>query len=161
MNMRQRGAIALSPLPMSTTTYLFLALDTGKIINHAQFTEILMTASVIARVDQLGSSKPAMLTWTNRRSETIGDGPLWDTTETSNDNASTTSAVAEATEKDDDNVVVVAEEDQVIMPTTDVNVVNNIAGVDMDTQDVYKVWNKDILDNVGDVDQINNDVKVA
>ena len=87
-----------------------MALDTGKIINRAQFTEIPMTASVIARVDQLGSGEPEMLTWTNRRGENIGDGPLWDTTETSNDDASITSTVAGAA-KDDDDDVVVAEED--------------------------------------------------
>ncbi len=45
------------------------------IINCAQFMEILMTAGVIARVDELGSGKPELLTWTNRRGETIGDGP--------------------------------------------------------------------------------------
>ena len=38
------------------------------------------------------------------------------------------------------------------MPTTDVDVVNNITGVDMGTQDAYKVWNEDVPDNVGDVD---------
>ena len=37
MNMQQRGVIALGPSPTSTTSYLFLALDTGKIINRAQF----------------------------------------------------------------------------------------------------------------------------
>jgi len=50
------------------------------------------------------------------------------------------------------------------MPSTDVDVVDNIAGVDMrtDTQDTYKVWNKEVLEyDVGDVDQINNDVKVT
>jgi hypothetical protein len=161
MNMRRHGAIALGPSPTSTTSYLFLALDTGKIINRAQFTEIPITASVIEHVNQLGSGKPAMLTWTNRCSETIGDGPLWDTTETRNNDASTTSAVAEAMEEDDDNVVVVAKEDRVTMPTTDVDVVDNIAGVDTGTQDVYKVWNEDVPDNVGDVDQINYDVKVT
>ena len=109
ISMRQRRAIALGPSPKSTTSYLFLALDTGKIINRAQFTEIPMTASVIARVNQLGSGEPEMLTWTNRRGENIGDGPLWDTTETSNDDASITSDVAGATKDDDDNVVVVSE----------------------------------------------------
>ncbi len=94
MNMRRCRAIVLGPSPTLTTSYLFLALDTGKIINRAQFTEIPMTASVIGRVDQLGSGKPAMLTWTNRCIETIGDGPLWDTTETKKDVASITSAVA-------------------------------------------------------------------
>ena len=112
MNMWQRGAIALGLSPMLTTSCLFLALDTCKIINHAQFTEIPMTASVIARVNQLGSGKPAMLTWTNRCSEIIGNGPLWDTTATSSNDASVTSAVAGATEEDDDDDVVgVAEED--------------------------------------------------
>jgi hypothetical protein len=94
-----------------TKSYLFLALDTGKIINPAQFTEIPMMASVITRVDQLGSSEPELLTWTNRRGEIIGDGPLWDTTDTSNNDASITSDVAGATKDDDDDVVVVAEED--------------------------------------------------
>jgi hypothetical protein len=47
------------------------------------------------------------------------------------------------------------------MPTTDVDVVDNIAGVDMDTQDVYEVWNEEVTDDVGDVDQINNDVEVT
>ena len=72
MNMRRRGAIALGPSPVSTTSYLFLALDTGKIINRAQFTEIPMTASVIARVNELGSGEPELLMWTNRRGENIG-----------------------------------------------------------------------------------------
>ncbi len=62
MNMRQRGAIALGPLPTLTTSYLFLALDTGKIINCAQITEIQMTPSVIGSINQLGSDKPGMLT---------------------------------------------------------------------------------------------------
>ena len=48
MNMRRRGAIALGPSPTLTTSYLFLTLDTGKIINCTQFTEIPMTVSVIA-----------------------------------------------------------------------------------------------------------------
>ena len=86
---------------------------------------------------------------------------MWDTTEASKDNASITSAVAGVTKDDDDDVVVVAEEDRVTMPTTDVDVVDNIAGVDMGTQDVYKVWNKEVPDNVGDVDRINDDVKVT
>ena len=157
INMRRGGAIALGPSPTSTTSYLFLALDTGKLINRAQFTEIPMTASVIERVDQLGSGKPEMLTWANRRGDNIGNGPLWDTTETSNDDASTTSDVAGATKDDDDDVVVVAEEDRVTMPTTDVNVVDNIAGVDMGAQDVYEVWNEEVPVDVGDVDLINDE----
>ena len=55
-----------------------------------------------------------------------------------------TSDVAGATKDEDDEVVVVAEED-CGDPTTDVNVVDNIAGVDdmrMDTQETYEVWNE-------------------
>jgi hypothetical protein len=96
MKMRRRAAIALGPSPNSTTSYLFMALDTGKLINRAQFTEIPMTASVIARVEQLGAGEPAMLTWTNRRGENIGDRPSWDMTEASADTASITSAEAGA-----------------------------------------------------------------
>ena len=118
MNMQQRGAIALGPLLTSTISYLFLALDTGRIINHAQFTEIPMTASVIKRINQLGSNKPAMLTWTNRCGEIIGNGPLWDTRATSSDDASATSAVTGATETDDDHDVVADAEEDWEMPTT-------------------------------------------
>ncbi len=106
-----------------------------------------MTAGVIARVNELGSGKPELLTWTNRCGETIGDGPTWNTTEANTDDASMTSEVAGATKDDDDDAGVVAEEDCGAMPTTDVDVVDNIAGVDdmrMDTQDVYKVWNKEV-----------------
>ena len=62
MNMRQRGAIVLGPWTTLATSYMCLALDTGKIINCAQFTEIPMTESVINCVNQLGLSEPAMLT---------------------------------------------------------------------------------------------------
>ena len=89
---------------------------------------------------------------------------MWDTTETRHDNASITSADAGATEEDDDDNVVVAEEDRGAMPTTDVDVVDNIAGVDMrtDKQDTYEVWNEEVPEyNVGDVDQINDDVEVT
>jgi hypothetical protein len=47
MNMRQRGAIALGLPTTSTTSYLFMAINTGLIINCSQFTEIPMTESVI------------------------------------------------------------------------------------------------------------------
>ena len=159
MNMRRRGAIALGPLTTSTTSYLFLSLDTGKIINRAQFTEIPMTASVIDRVDQLGSGEPAMLTWTNCSGEIIGDGPFRDTMATSSD-ASVTSNVARATEEDEDDDAVSVAEENWELPTTDVDVVDNIAGVD-NTQEVYEVWNEDVPD-VQDVDdQINDDVEVV
>ena len=83
---------------------------------------------------------------------------MWDTTKTSNDNASITSAVLGATEKDDDDdVVAVAEEDRE-MPTTNGDVVDNIKRVD-NTQEVYEVWNKDVPVDVDN--QINNDVKVT
>ena len=67
LKMRRRAAIALGPSQTLTTSYLFMALDTSKVINRAQFTEIQMTAGVIARVNELGFGKPELLTWTNRR----------------------------------------------------------------------------------------------
>ena len=161
MKMRRRAAIALGPSSTSTTSYLFMALDTGKIINRAQFTEIPMTAEVIKRVNELGSGEPELLTWTNRHGENIGDGPSWNTMETSNDKASDSSADAGAMANDDDNNIMVAEEDREV-PTTDVDVVDNIKGVDdmrMDTQDVYEVWNEEVP--AYNVDQINNDVEAT
>ncbi len=169
LKMRQRAAIALGPSQTSTTSYLFMALDTGKIINRAQFTEIPMTKSVIARVNELGSGEPELLTWTNRRGEVIGDGPTWDTAEanTTND-VGNTSEVAGATEDDDDNedtVTVVAEENRGDDFTTDVEVVDDIAGVDdrrMDAPETYEVWNEEVPEyGVGDEHRINDDVKVT
>ena len=118
-----------------------------------------MTASVIDHVNQLGSLEPAMLTWTNRHGDDIGNGPLWDTMATSG-NASDTSTVAgEMEEVDDDDVVSVAEEDQE-MPTIELNVVDNITGVD-DAHDVYKQWDE-VVPEAGDViDHIDNDVQVV
>ncbi len=66
LKMRRRGAIALGQSTMLTTSYLFLGLDTGMIINNAQFTEILMMADMITRVNELGSGEPELLTWANR-----------------------------------------------------------------------------------------------
>jgi hypothetical protein len=136
-----------------------MALDTGKIINRAQFTEIPMTESVINRVSQLGLSEPAMLTWTNCHGENIGDGSLWDAMPTSQ-NASNTSTVEELTEEDDKEVSV-AEGDQED-PTTELDVVNNIAGVDdVHNDDVYKQWDK-VVPDVGDVNgHINDKVQVV
>jgi len=78
MKPRCRGAIALGLSPTSTKGYVFMALDTGKIIIRSQFKEIPMTKSVIARINQLGLSEPIMLTWTNCHGKNVGDGPLWD-----------------------------------------------------------------------------------
>ena len=108
-----------------------------------------MTESVISRVNQLGSSERAMLTWTNCRGENIGDGPLWDATPTSR-NASTPSTVVETTEEDGEDVSV-AEEDRKD-PTTEIDVVDNITGVD-DAHDVYEQWdeavqNGDVIDHI-------------
>ena len=90
--------------------------------------------------------------------EIIGNGPLWDTTATSSNDASVTSAVAGATETDDDNDVVAVSEEDWEIPTTGVDVVDNIKRVD-NTQEVYEVWSED---SPVDVDnQINNDVKVT
>ena len=73
-------------------------------------------------------------------------------------NASSPSTVEESTEEDYKDVSV-AEEDWE-NPTTEINVVDNITGVD-DTHDVYKEWNE-VVPEVGDVDdQINDDVQVV
>ena len=106
MKPRSQGAIAFGPSPTSTTGYVFMALDTEKIIIRSQFKDIPMTESVISRVNQLGSLEPAMLTWTNRHGEDIGNGPLWDVMPTSR-NASNPSTVEESTEEYDEDVSVI------------------------------------------------------
>ena len=65
-----------------------------------------MTASVIARVNELGSGKPELLTWTNRRGETIGIRPTRNTAVANTKDASITSDVAGATKDEDDEDVV-------------------------------------------------------
>ena len=104
-----------------------------------------MTESVITRVNQLGSTEPAMLTWTNRHGENIGNGPLWDTMPTSI-LASIPSTVAEAMDEDDRDVTNAETdlEDQ----TTVLDVADNITGVD-DTQDVYEQWDEVVQDTEG------------
>ena len=156
--MRQRGAIALALSTTLMTSYMFLALDTSKIINRAQFMEIPMTESVINPVNQLGLLEPAMLTWTNCRGENIRNGPLWDSMPTSQ-NASITSTVAGATEEDDKEVSVTEEDRE--DPTTELNVDNNIAGVDdVHNNDVYEQWDK-VVPEDGDVNNhISDDVQM-
>ena len=97
-----------------------------------------MTESVIARVNQLGSSEPIMLTWNNRHGENIGNGPLWD--------AMPTSTIAETIDEDDGDVTI-AEADREEQ-TTVLDVSNNITGVD-DTQDVYDQWDEVVQDTKG------------
>ncbi len=109
------------------------------------------------------------MTWTNRRGEVIGDGPTWDTAgANTNNDVGDTSEVAGAMEDDDDNednVTVVAEEDRGDDLTTEIDVVDDIAGVDdrrMDAPDTYEVWNKEVPEyGVGNEHQINNDVEVT
>ena len=98
-----------------------------------------------------------MLTATNCHRENIGDGPLWDAMPTSQ-NASNPSTVAETTEEDDKDVTN-AEEDWEY-PTTTLNVVNNITGVD-DAHNVYKQWDQVIKDGGDVIDHFNNDVQVV
>ena len=62
-----------------------------------------MTESVITRVNKLGLTEPAMLTWTNRHGENIGDGPLWDAMPTRR-HASIPSTVVEAMDEVDGDV---------------------------------------------------------
>ena len=159
MKMWRRGAIALGPSTTSTTSYLFMALDTGKIISRAQFTEIPMTERVIKRVNQLGLSEPAMLTWMNLRGEDIGDGPLWDAMPTSRNASISSTVAADATDEDDEDVSL-SEEDRED-PTTELDVVNNIAGVDdVHDDDVYEQWDE-VLPEDGDVNNhIGDDVQV-
>ena len=86
-----------------------------------------MTESVITRVNQLGSTEPSILTWTNRHGENIGNGPLWDAMPTSR-HASIPSTVAEAMDEDDGDVT--DAEADLEDKTTVLDVANNITGVD-------------------------------
>ena len=118
-----------------------------------------MTESVILRVNQLGLSEPAMLTWTNRRGENIGNGPLWDAMPT-RQNDSSPSTVVETTEEDDGDVTVaeVDQDDQ----TTEIDVVDNITGVDdAHSDNVYEQWDEVVQDEGDVIDQFDDDVQVV
>ncbi len=100
-----------------------------------------------------------MLTWLNCCGEDIGNGPLWDAMPTSR-NASITSTVVGATEEDDKEVSI-AEGDRED-PTIELDVVDNIAGVDdVHNNDVYKQWDKVVLENGNVNDHINDEVQVV
>ena len=108
-----------------------------------------MTESVINRINLLGLSEPAMLTWTNFRGEDIGDGPLWDAMPTSRNASISSTVTVDVTEEDDEDVSI-AEEDWED-PTTELDVVDNIAGVDdVHDEDVYEQWDEVVPEN-GDV----------
>ena len=117
-----------------------------------------MTESVITRVNQLASTEPIMLTWTNGHVDNIGIGPLWGAMPISR-HANISSTAAEAMDEDDRNVTNAESdlEDQ----TTVLDVADNITGVD-DTQDVYEQWDKVVQDTEGGdvIDHIVNQDEV-
>jgi hypothetical protein len=133
-------------------------LDMGKIIIRSQFKEIPITESVILRVNQIGSSDPVMLTWTNRRGEDIGNGPLWDAMPASLNASNPSTVAADATEEDDEDVTVaeVDQDDQ----TTEIDVANNITGVD-DAHDVYEQWDEVVPEERDVINHIDDDVQVV
>ena len=55
---RTISCICLGPLFNGASTYAFLNLETGKVIDRYQFTERPMTPKIIARVEELASKSP-------------------------------------------------------------------------------------------------------
>jgi hypothetical protein len=135
---RTRGAIALGSSGNTMGGHVFMALDTGAVIRRSQWTVIPVTDEVRARVELLGANEPRLLTWYNRHGDVIGDGPAWD--------AGHTTALADrntqSVSREQDDATVREEQDvenQEWDPDEpDLDVVDDITGVDPHTEDVVE-----------------------
>ena len=140
---RTRGAIALGMMGNDSGGRVLLALDSGKLIRQAHAKVIPMTVEVITRVNHLGRDESTLFTFTNRRGEEVGERTL-NRIEGSNDEI----------EHDMHNVGVARDG---INPNLDV--VDDVAGVDSPYEPYVDDWNDDVPTN-GD-DAIDQDVAGA
>ena len=148
---RTRGAIALGPSGNTTGGQVFMALDTGHLIRRSQYRIIPVTAEVRARVEQLGANEPRQLTWYNRHGDIIGDKPAWDAGHTTADADRAPPPVDEiedATVQDEQDVE--NEEWDPVEEVLDLNVDDDITGVDPHIEDVVDEWEAGEQEN-GDV----------
>jgi hypothetical protein len=82
---RTKGAISLGPSGNLQGGYRFMALNTGKKIVRRSWDKIPMPESVLARVNELGSDQPALMTFTDRHGRLIGDVEISGVTEATDD----------------------------------------------------------------------------
>ena len=68
-----KGLISLGPSGNSQGSHKFMALNTGRKITRKSWDVIPIPDIVIDRVNNLGTGKPEMLTYTDRHGRLIGD----------------------------------------------------------------------------------------
>ncbi len=143
---RMRGAIALGMMGNETGGRVLLALDTGKLIRRSHARVIPMTAKIIARVNHLGRGKTSLLTFQNRRGEDIGERTV--------------------NRIDADKLGVLPIEYDMLEDTENLDVVDNVTGVDSSYEEYVDDWNDNVQADGGPdggddaIDQVHEDAGV-
>ena len=128
---RTRGAIALGMMGNNTGGRVLLALDTGKLIRRSHVKVIPMTDEVIARVNYLGRGEKSLLTFQNRRGEDIGERTV--------NRVDTVESDVQLIEHD-----MLQTSDAGGGAETDLDVVDDVTGVDNPYEEYVDEWNKDV-----------------
>jgi len=118
---RTRGAISLGPSGNLQGGFRFMALNTGKKITRRSWDALPMPDLVIARVNELGSDQPEMLTFTDRHGRPIGDHELPDVASDEDDDTQLPGVDAPLPGVDpviDDNIEITGVDDVVAPETT-------------------------------------------
>ena len=134
---RTRGAIALGMMRNDTGGCVLMALDTGKLIRRSHAKVIPMTAKVIARVNYLGQGEKSLLTFQNRRGEDIGERTLNQVNADDSDVQLIEHNLLDNGNADGNSEI-------------DLDVVNDVTGVDTPYKENVDEWNKDVLKNGDD-----------
>ena len=110
-----------------------MALDSGKLVRKAHCKEIPMTQEVIDRVNYLGRGEKSLLTFTNKRGEEIGEKNVLDCV-----------VEADADEPIEQDMLDVGND-------TNLDVVDDVAGVDNPYEEYVDEWNMDVPKDGDDI----------
>ena len=139
---RTRGAIALGMIVNNRGGRVLMALDTGKLVRKAHCKVIPMRQEVIDRVNYLGRGEKSLLIFHNKRGEEIGERSVLDRV-----------IEADTNEPIEHDMLDVGND-------TNLDVVDDVAGVDNPYEEYVDEWNKDVPEDGDDIiDQVagNND----
>ena len=110
-----------------------MALDTGKLVRKAHCKMIPMTQEVIDCVNHLGRGEKSLLIFTNKRGEEIGERSVLDRV-----------VEADADEPIEQDMLDVGDD-------TNLDVVDDVAGVDNPYEEYVDDWNKDVPKDCNDI----------
>ncbi len=148
MEPRTRGAIGLGIMGNETGGCVLMALNTEKLIRRSHAKVIPMTAKIIARVNYLGRGENSLLTFQNRQGEDIGERTV------------------NQIDADKSGVQPIQYDMlKTVKDTENLDVVDDVTGVDSLYKEYVDEWNEDVLDggdNTGDdaIDQVYNNAGV-